>query len=415
MHWADEKQTIDGFSASGAFHQAGNLSRFPEQTRNEILDHQGIGLRIVRNIIGAGHSGFFIFFSNRLAAYWKKIYHSNKDRKTCIRHYLVLKKCSNRLYQGDSGKYMHTCSYCGIEYDPSEVMCPACGHKTGKTALPEKEKKESDELSIKEEKGGKKEEIKIPVKTPDDSGKKEEKKKAFYEKALLRLEKSLSKKKEKKEPATPGKSRSKEPVSFLLKFFYFSRISYIIWFFIGFTGLTFASGYTFAGWFEKIFTLLFTSNIQAEAELLNVHHRFNNLIPSGFPPGSFFILNADVLLLVPVLSCIIPLVLWLVKNKSAGVPAAGNSNIFTGLGISLILSVIILIILRSVSFQYTIFDILLAVVFFAPILDMGILIYAFKPEGFRLNQTIIVLLYNTGIPILFIVISMAYDFISIFI
>lgn len=325
---------------------------------------------------------------------------------------------------------MHTCSYCGIEYDPSEAMCPACGHKTQKAFFTPKETKKPDETYIKEEKKEikekkrveikKKEEKKVPVKTPEDSGKKEEKKEkeAFYKKALSKLEKSLFKKKEKKKPVTPKKSRTKKAASSLSKLFYYSRISYLLWFLIGFTGLTLVSGYNYAfvGWFDKFLKLLFTADIPAEAELLNVHHRFNDLIPPGFlSDGSFFILNCDVLLFVPVLSCIIPLVLWLVKKKSRGVAIAGNSSIFAGLAFSLALSVFILVILRAASFSYTFFDIILAVALFAPILDLGILVYAFKPGGFRMNQTIVVLLYNIGIPILFIVISMAYDFISIFI
>ena len=59
VNWNAEKQTIDGFGASGAFHQAANLMEYPEKERNLILDllftqDKGIGLSIVRNIIGDG-------------------------------------------------------------------------------------------------------------------------------------------------------------------------------------------------------------------------------------------------------------------------------------------------------------------------------------------------------------------------
>jgi glucuronoarabinoxylan endo-1,4-beta-xylanase len=59
IDWNHEKQVIDGFGGSGAFHQAANLMTFPERERNQILDllflqDKGIGLSIVRNIIGDG-------------------------------------------------------------------------------------------------------------------------------------------------------------------------------------------------------------------------------------------------------------------------------------------------------------------------------------------------------------------------
>jgi glucuronoarabinoxylan endo-1,4-beta-xylanase len=57
LDWKNEKQFIDGFGGSGAFHQAANLLGYPEKERNQILDllfsqTNGIGLSIVRNIIG---------------------------------------------------------------------------------------------------------------------------------------------------------------------------------------------------------------------------------------------------------------------------------------------------------------------------------------------------------------------------
>ncbi|NLY90575.1 MAG: carbohydrate-binding protein [Firmicutes bacterium] len=59
MDWNEERQVIDGFGGSGAFHQAANLRAFPERDRELILDllfsqEKGIGLSIVRNIIGDG-------------------------------------------------------------------------------------------------------------------------------------------------------------------------------------------------------------------------------------------------------------------------------------------------------------------------------------------------------------------------
>ena len=59
VNWKSEKQVIDGFGGSGAFHQSANLMAYPEKERNQILDllfsqKNGIGLSIVRNIIGDG-------------------------------------------------------------------------------------------------------------------------------------------------------------------------------------------------------------------------------------------------------------------------------------------------------------------------------------------------------------------------
>lgn len=59
IDWTNEKQTIEGFGGSGAFHQAANLMAYPETERDQILDllfsqDNGIGLSIVRNIIGDG-------------------------------------------------------------------------------------------------------------------------------------------------------------------------------------------------------------------------------------------------------------------------------------------------------------------------------------------------------------------------
>ena len=59
VDWQDEKQEIEGFGGSGAFHQAANLWSYPERERELILDllfsqEKGIGLSIVRNIIGDG-------------------------------------------------------------------------------------------------------------------------------------------------------------------------------------------------------------------------------------------------------------------------------------------------------------------------------------------------------------------------
>ncbi len=59
VNWNIEKQTIDGFGGSGAFHQGANLMAYPDTERELILDllfseDKGIGLSIVRNIIGDG-------------------------------------------------------------------------------------------------------------------------------------------------------------------------------------------------------------------------------------------------------------------------------------------------------------------------------------------------------------------------
>jgi glucuronoarabinoxylan endo-1,4-beta-xylanase len=57
IDWADERQTMDGFGASAAFHMAHNLQQFERSA--EILDllfstEKGAGLSIVRNVVGDG-------------------------------------------------------------------------------------------------------------------------------------------------------------------------------------------------------------------------------------------------------------------------------------------------------------------------------------------------------------------------
>ena len=59
MYWNKEKQTMQGFGISEAFHQANNIKNFPEASKTEILDllfstTKGAGLSIVRNIVGDG-------------------------------------------------------------------------------------------------------------------------------------------------------------------------------------------------------------------------------------------------------------------------------------------------------------------------------------------------------------------------
>lgn len=59
VKWNAERQVIEGFGASGAFGQAGSLMVFPEVSRQKILDlffsqKDGIGLNIVRNLVGDG-------------------------------------------------------------------------------------------------------------------------------------------------------------------------------------------------------------------------------------------------------------------------------------------------------------------------------------------------------------------------
>jgi glucuronoarabinoxylan endo-1,4-beta-xylanase len=61
ISWNRTAQEIDGFGASGAFHMAGNLMKFPEPQRSEVLDAlfsttKGAGLSIVRNFVGDGGS-----------------------------------------------------------------------------------------------------------------------------------------------------------------------------------------------------------------------------------------------------------------------------------------------------------------------------------------------------------------------
>ena len=59
IDWNDWQQTIDGFGASAAFHQARNLQTFPGRAREKVLDllfstTHGAGLSITRNIVGDG-------------------------------------------------------------------------------------------------------------------------------------------------------------------------------------------------------------------------------------------------------------------------------------------------------------------------------------------------------------------------
>ena len=61
VDWNRTAQEIDGFGASGAFHMASNLMKFPEPQRSEVLDalfstSKGAGLSIVRNFVGDGGS-----------------------------------------------------------------------------------------------------------------------------------------------------------------------------------------------------------------------------------------------------------------------------------------------------------------------------------------------------------------------
>ncbi len=59
VRWHEKRQEIDGFGASGAFHQGGHILHYPEPARSSMLDllfsrERGIGLSIVRNIVGDG-------------------------------------------------------------------------------------------------------------------------------------------------------------------------------------------------------------------------------------------------------------------------------------------------------------------------------------------------------------------------
>ncbi|MBA4600828.1 carbohydrate-binding protein [Thermoactinomyces sp. AMNI-1] len=59
VYWNVEKQKIDGFGGSFAFHKGGSVMRLDEPVRSQILDmifskEKGIGLSIVRNMIGDG-------------------------------------------------------------------------------------------------------------------------------------------------------------------------------------------------------------------------------------------------------------------------------------------------------------------------------------------------------------------------
>src|SRR5699024_10054982 len=59
VKWDEELQEIDGFGGSFAFHKAGSIMRLDEPVRTQILDllfsqEKGIGLSIVRNIVGDG-------------------------------------------------------------------------------------------------------------------------------------------------------------------------------------------------------------------------------------------------------------------------------------------------------------------------------------------------------------------------
>src|SRR4051812_12306262 len=62
VDWNQELQKVDGFGGSFAFHKAGSIMRLPEPQRTQILDmifnqKNGIGLSIVRNMVGDGGLG----------------------------------------------------------------------------------------------------------------------------------------------------------------------------------------------------------------------------------------------------------------------------------------------------------------------------------------------------------------------
>ena len=59
IDWNDLQQSIDGFGASAAFHQARNLQTLPKEAQAEVLDllfssEKGAGLSITRNVVGDG-------------------------------------------------------------------------------------------------------------------------------------------------------------------------------------------------------------------------------------------------------------------------------------------------------------------------------------------------------------------------
>jgi glucuronoarabinoxylan endo-1,4-beta-xylanase len=59
IDWNDVQQSIDGFGASAAFHQAYNLQGFPRAAQAEVLDllfstAKGAGLSMTRNVVGDG-------------------------------------------------------------------------------------------------------------------------------------------------------------------------------------------------------------------------------------------------------------------------------------------------------------------------------------------------------------------------
>ncbi|WP_158542955.1 glycoside hydrolase [Phytoactinopolyspora halophila] len=62
VNWNDERQTVDGFGGSFAFHKAGSIQRLDEPIRTRILDmifnrDNGIGMDIVRVMVGDGGLG----------------------------------------------------------------------------------------------------------------------------------------------------------------------------------------------------------------------------------------------------------------------------------------------------------------------------------------------------------------------
>jgi uncharacterized Zn finger protein (UPF0148 family) len=313
----------------------------------------------------------------------------------------------------------HFCPYCGLEYDPAESMCPACGYRNitikeeKKPVIPLFKKKEKHKERTYEKKlvptEKKKESVMDKPPGETDRGKIADKKDVFYKKALEKLERSLHKAKGSKEKVGSFLSKVSKvcaiPFNILLR----KKISYIFWFLTGLSIISSFTGYRYSSfsWYEKSMRCLFTSDRILHARFANVNHEIDRLIS----PTSFHIIHADVHLGILILSCLVPAVLWFIKIKVMGSKKAGDPNVLFALIVTLFLVIPVFIFLRLVSFEYIVFDILLGIITVTPLLDFGIFAFLSSSSSFKLNKAFTLVLYNCAIPIIFLVINMFFDYV----
>jgi uncharacterized Zn finger protein (UPF0148 family) len=310
----------------------------------------------------------------------------------------------------------HFCHNCGIEYDPSESMCPACGYKNEtikeekKTLKPLVEKREKHREPIDKKKEVPAEKRKKSVLDSPSVKTDRDKKDAFYRGVLEKLERSLHTGKKVKEKAGSLFSGVKKVCAVPVNILFLGQSAYILWFVTGLSVFSSLAGYKYSAfsWYEESLLCYFTSDRILHAEFTNVHHNIDRLIS----PGSFHIIHADVHLSIVILSCFIPVILWFIKMKAAGMKKSGDPNVLAAIIITLILVIPVFILLRILSFEYIIFDIILGISMITPLLGFGIFPFLSSSESLKPGKTLTLILYNCAIPIIFLVINMFFDYVS---